>query len=66
MSNNIDGIRREERETKKAVSQTVLKCMADAARVTWMFRMTTGQGLMDLFFLVEHVLGRPVDLAAGI
>lgn len=50
------------KEKKKANSQTMLKCMADAVRVTWMFRMTTGPRLMDLIFPHRTCPGGPWTL----
>lgn len=44
------------KEEKKANSQTMLKCLADAVRVTWMLRMTTGSRLMYLIFPHRNVL----------
>lgn len=38
------------KEKKKAISQMMLRCMADTVGATWMFRMTTGQRLMDPIF----------------
>lgn len=50
------------KEKKKANSQTMLKCMADAVRVTWMLRMTTGPRLMDHIFSHRTCPGDPWTL----